>query len=291
MSWIKIEHDLTTSPKFVTLALRSRYAPVTVLGACVTLWMLADRHAVDDRLKGMTLEGVDALVNLPGFAQAMVDVGWLKVHEGCLEVVDYQRHNGSTAKARALTSKRMQALRLRDGPVTLDRHATVTKNKNKKENKNKEIPPLPPRGDAEPNSDETTSAPYDPKTAELPPDLDTPDFRQAWSDWWAYRRERRLPVYKPSTIQQQFREFRQWGVANAIAAIRESIRQNYQGVFEPKPKFPGGPPGRHKQDTRPMSERIAEHRAQRQGLDFGSGKEITVKVEPRAMLEESVRHG
>jgi hypothetical protein len=290
MSWIKIEHDLVTSPKFVTVASRLRHGRVTVLGACVTLWMIADKHAVEDRLYSLTLEGLDALVDLPGFGSAMAEVGWIRVYPDCLEVVDYQRHNGPTAKARAMDARR--ASRYRHGAVTVERDETVTKNKRKSKNKNKElIPPLPPKGDAEQIADENNSAHYDPKTAPLPEDLDTPDFRQAWADWWVYRRERRLPVYKSSTIQQQFREFRQWGVANAITAIRESIRQNYQGLFEPKPKFSNGPPGRPVPDTRPMSERIAEHRAKRATAEFSAGKEIEVKVEPMAMLNGSVRHG
>lgn len=243
MSWIKIEHDLMTSPKFVTLSLRFRDARVTVLGACVTLWMIADKHSVDDHLHGMTLEGVDALVGLPGFGQALVDIGWLRVHDGSLEVVGYQRHNGSTAKARALSTKRMQALRSRDGDVTVPLRCTVTKSKSKRENKNKDlIPPLPPKGEpAEPTAEVEAvevKASYDPSTADLPIPLDTPTFRQAWCEWWKYRRERRLPVYKPATIRELLNSFLAWGEASAVDSVKQSIRNGWAGLFEPKESKP-----------------------------------------------------
>ena len=243
MSWIKVEHDLLTSPKFVTLASRLRNGRVTVLGACVTLWMLADKHSQDDLLRGMTLEAVDALVDMPGFGQAMVDVGWLKVHEDGLEVVDYQRHNGSTAKARALSAKRTQASRCRNADVTVERYTSVTKNKSKRENKNKDlIPPHPPKGEpAEPTAEVEpveVKASYDPSTADLPMPLDTPTFRQAWCEWWKYRRERRLPVYKPATIRELLNSFLAWGEASAVDSVKQSIRNGWAGLFEPKESKP-----------------------------------------------------
>lgn len=76
---------------------------------------------------------------------------------------------------------------------------------------------------------------YDPKTAPLPGDLNTPRFRDAWTKWWTYRRERRLAAYKPTTIEQRLQEFVQMGEANAAEAILHSIANGYQGVFPPKP--------------------------------------------------------
>jgi len=68
----------------------------------------------------------------------------------------------------------------------------------------------------------------------FPPILDTPEFRQAWDDWTAYRRERRIAVLKPRSVEAQLGKMQFWGHAAAIESIRESIAQNYQGLFEPK---------------------------------------------------------
>ena len=69
---------------------------------------------------------------------------------------------------------------------------------------------------------------------DLPENLDTPEFRAAWADWLAYRKERRLAAYKPIGLTRQLNALSAFGPASAIAAIEQSIQQNYQGLF-PKP--------------------------------------------------------
>ena len=69
---------------------------------------------------------------------------------------------------------------------------------------------------------------------DLPENLDTPEFRQAWADWLAYRKERRLAAYKPIGLARQLNALAAFGPQSAIAAIEQSMAQNYQGLF-PKP--------------------------------------------------------
>jgi hypothetical protein len=68
----------------------------------------------------------------------------------------------------------------------------------------------------------------------VPQNLDTPSFRSAWAEWVAYRQERKLAAYKPATIRAQLTKLAEWGEGAAVEAIRESIRQNWQGIFEPR---------------------------------------------------------
>ena len=68
----------------------------------------------------------------------------------------------------------------------------------------------------------------------LPKNLDTDAFRSAWADWLAYRRERRLSAYKPRSIASNLATLSEWGEEAAIASIRNSIRQQWQGLFEPR---------------------------------------------------------
>jgi hypothetical protein len=70
----------------------------------------------------------------------------------------------------------------------------------------------------------------------VPSILDKPAFHAAWGDWLAYRTERRLPAYKPRNLTAQYAALAEWGIAGAIASIRESIRNQWQGLFEPKVK-------------------------------------------------------
>lgn len=73
-------------------------------------------------------------------------------------------------------------------------------------------------------------------TLKVPTAIDTPAFRTAWSEWEAYRREARLPKLKPRSVDQQLAKLAEWGEPAAIDSIRDSIRQQWQGLFEPKGK-------------------------------------------------------
>ncbi len=73
-----------------------------------------------------------------------------------------------------------------------------------------------------------------PEEIEIPKALDTPEFRTALDEWFAYRRERRLPKWQPSTVRTNYKQWAAWGVEKSIEAIRTSIRSSWAGVFEPK---------------------------------------------------------
>lgn len=68
----------------------------------------------------------------------------------------------------------------------------------------------------------------------FPDPLDTPHFREAWAEWTAYRRERRIAALKPRSVIAQLAKLAAWGHDGAIDSIRESIAQNYQGLFPPR---------------------------------------------------------
>lgn len=57
-------------------------------------------------------------------------------------------------------------------------------------------------------------------------------FKEAWEDWIAYRKERKLSAWKPRTLKTKFKEFATWGEAQAIQAIRHSISNGYSGIFQ-----------------------------------------------------------
>lgn len=73
--------------------------------------------------------------------------------------------------------------------------------------------------------------------AVIPLSLDTPEFRQAWDDWFAYRREAKLSPWKPVTARLKLAELEALGPAAAVEAIRRSIGNGYLGIF-PGKRFP-----------------------------------------------------
>jgi hypothetical protein len=76
----------------------------------------------------------------------------------------------------------------------------------------------------------------------LPKSVNTPELRQAWKDYTDYRKERRFKTLAASSIRAQFETFAKWGAPAAIDRIRETIRNGWQGIFEPKHGTNGGVP-------------------------------------------------
>jgi hypothetical protein len=67
----------------------------------------------------------------------------------------------------------------------------------------------------------------------IPPELDCRDFREAWSDFLAHRKEKRKPV-TPTSQTALFKNFVQWGESRATEALRTTVMNGWVGVFEPK---------------------------------------------------------
>jgi hypothetical protein len=64
-------------------------------------------------------------------------------------------------------------------------------------------------------------------------DLDTPAVVAALTDWYEYRRERRLAKWQQRTLRQKLTELQQYGPAGIVAAIQRSIGNGWQGLFAP----------------------------------------------------------
>ena len=67
---------------------------------------------------------------------------------------------------------------------------------------------------------------------DLSPTLDTPDFRQAWADWYEYRRQAKLKKYTAMGAKKQLKRMEAIGHDAAIKAIEHSIAQQYHGIHE-----------------------------------------------------------
>ncbi len=78
--------------------------------------------------------------------------------------------------------------------------------------------------------DDTGAAPA---AVVLPTCLDVPQFREAWSDWLAFRAEIKQPC-GPVAQKRQLAVLQNMGWHKACAAIEQSILRNWVGLFEPK---------------------------------------------------------
>ena len=66
----------------------------------------------------------------------------------------------------------------------------------------------------------------------FPDELNSEEFKTAWENYIAYRKERGLSKLQSRSIEQQFSEMAGWGRAKAIASINQTIRNGWQGIFE-----------------------------------------------------------
>lgn len=57
-------------------------------------------------------------------------------------------------------------------------------------------------------------------------------FSKAWMSWIDYRKEIKKPI-KQTTMLAQWKEFQKWGEEKSIISIELSIKNGWQGLFEP----------------------------------------------------------
>lgn len=116
MTWIKIRTNLPTDPAVLRIAAATRINALEVVGRLFLVWTWADGLTVDGTLPNAKLEDIDAISGRRGFGAAMQQVNWLGVTEGGLELPKWDRHNGASAKRRAMESERKRQERAAPEP-------------------------------------------------------------------------------------------------------------------------------------------------------------------------------
>jgi len=109
--WIKMRTDLLTSPKVVRMASALNADRFRIVGGLLSVWSLFDAHSADGSLEGYSPASLDDLAAWPGFAAAMVAVGWLVESGSSLDLPRFEAHNGASAKRRAQDADRKREVR------------------------------------------------------------------------------------------------------------------------------------------------------------------------------------
>jgi hypothetical protein len=125
--WIKVEVATPDKPEVVAMATALRKDQDAVFGKVFRVWAWADTNSVDGSAVGVTEAFIDRLTACRGFAKAMRAAGWLSGADGALIFPGFARHNGQTAKARALENRKKIAQRQREkeSPHERDNHPAV----------------------------------------------------------------------------------------------------------------------------------------------------------------------
>jgi hypothetical protein len=109
--WIKMRTDLADDPAVIAIAAALELSEDTVVGKLHRLWSWADRHTTDGNAGSVTYMWIDRYISVTGFAEALEEVGWLLNDGATISFPNFDRHNGQSAKARALTMKRVRNAR------------------------------------------------------------------------------------------------------------------------------------------------------------------------------------
>lgn len=146
--WIKMRCSLPDDPAVVALAARLGCDEFAIVGRLHKLWSWADAHTTDGRIDGVTPAWIDRTLDMPGFAAAMVTVGWLAVEGETLCFPRFERHNGASAKRRAENTDRQRASRSKRDKSATEPSRTVRDTSATREEKRREYtpPPTPPGG-------------------------------------------------------------------------------------------------------------------------------------------------
>ncbi|WP_240780358.1 hypothetical protein [Serratia proteamaculans] len=109
--WIKIEVVTPDKPEIYQLAEILAIDPDAVLGKLIRVWAWADQQTIDGNANSnaasVTKSAIDRIGFMPGFADALIRVGWLRFEGSVLIFPNFDRHNGKSSKKRVLTNRRV----------------------------------------------------------------------------------------------------------------------------------------------------------------------------------------
>ena len=179
--WIKMRGNLWDDPRIARICDLTSQSEAVVIGSLYWLWSTADQHTEDGILPGLTLRAIDRKTGLQGLGQALCDIGWLADHPEGVRIINFEEHNGTSAKRRCTDAQRKASFR----SVSAS-HADNTRT---------EIGQKTPNLGAR---EEKRREEIQPKTkrerASAPPPCPDDVSEQVWSDWLALRKGRRAAV-------------------------------------------------------------------------------------------------
>lgn len=139
--WLKVEEAMPDKPEVFAIAAKLDIDPDAVAGKLIRVWSWASRNCHGDGVtKTSSKRAIDRAANVTGFADSMIDVGWLSESGDELKFPNFDRHNSETAKERGLAFIRKQKQR---GQSSRSCHAAVTEVSRQKRDKNGTKEPEP----------------------------------------------------------------------------------------------------------------------------------------------------
>jgi hypothetical protein len=219
--WLAACKDLPDKPEVIAIANATGLVAEAVASFLLfRFWAWADSQTDTGFVAHVSRNNLITMFNQPEILwRTMEKVGWLVVCSDGIELPNFARWMGESAKRRLQNSARQRELRKRKRDNEDDNHA------NKPSRKRRDKSATTGQDSTGENKSASHSSPP------IPPELDTDQFRRAWGEWLTYRSGRRLSC-RPETLQKQLAFLAALGSATpAIACIDQSIRNGWQGLF------------------------------------------------------------
>ena len=105
--WIKVECVTPDKPEVDMMANHLGIDHDSVVGKLLRLWIWADQQSISGNGLSVTKTMIDRITFVTGFCDALKNVGWIDGEDGNYSLTNFEKHNGSTAKDRAATNRRV----------------------------------------------------------------------------------------------------------------------------------------------------------------------------------------
>jgi len=223
--WIKMRRDLPSDPAVIRISRALGLHIDAVVGKLHRLWSWADAHTIDGTAEGLDLAWVDETAGAAGFGACLLTTGWLEETPSGVRFANFDRHNGQSAKVRALAQTRMKRIRCADS-------ATVAQPEKRREEKRrrKDIPAAPV----------STSGP---KTAPSPSPKVAWSADAGWEGISEADRREWSEAFPGAVIDQELAKATAWLRANPTKAGKRNWRRFVVGWLQ-RCQDRGGTPSR-----------------------------------------------
>lgn len=210
--WLKLELSTPDKPELLKLSRITQLHKDAVLGKLIRIWAWFDRNSVDGHVDGVVAADIDELALHDGFSIALKQVNWMDFSdaEQWVKLMNFDRHNGETAKTRALKTKRQEKWRAnKDANVDYETSTQPSTTASTREEKRRE----------------------DIKRG-LPEDFSISDGIKIWAQKNGYSQlDKHFDNFIDSCLAKGYK-YKDWD-----AAFRNAIKNNWANV---EPKKPNG---------------------------------------------------
>lgn len=147
--WLKFEKSTSDKPEVWAMAEELGIDPDAVVGKLLRVWGWFDEQSEEGNAPSVSKMLLDRRVGVTGFCDSMVSCSWMREVGSEVQLPNFDRHNGKTAKNRSLTAKRVAKHKAESNEK--GNGASVTNALPREEKRRVESkPPIVPQGDRVP---------------------------------------------------------------------------------------------------------------------------------------------